>query len=650
MLKIIRDNLKYLSWILWATIAIFVLFIFADFGGGFMGTGGASTAAATVGGSQVSMHEFLRTYRQMQEQYRQAYGAQFTADVEKQLKLPLQALDKLVAQKVLLEEAKHLGFATSDRELRQAILDMKAFKEQDGSFIGEQQYAAVLRANDHTPESFEALLREELTVGKLTSALSQTVTVSDQEVEKSYRQQAERAKIRYFVVPSGRFTATASPAEVAAYFNAHKEEFRLPEQRVVDYLLVDNAKLAAGLNVSEADARAYYDQHKDEFNQEEQVHARHILILPNDKRTDAQAKALLEQAKAKLEKGADFAALAKELSEDPGSKDRGGDLGYFGRGRMVKEFEDAAFAAKPGEIVGPIKSEFGWHLIKVEDHRPGGLRPFEDVRLQIETRLRGERAQTAAEAKAGELSTALAKQSTVNLETLRAQAGTAGGCCEVGTTPPFGQNEFVPGFGRGGPFAAAAFAGATGKPSAPVKVARGYAILVVREVKAPRLPELAEAEARVRQTLEAQKREDLAMAEASRLKAELAAGKPMDEVAKGAGAQVQESQEFNRMGYIPGLGASPQIADAAFALEQGQFGGPVNTQQGPVVFQVTEHKRFDPADFAKQKDQIRSSLERDAVSKLLASLIEQKRQELKVTYDRRLLEQYGILDENGKQG
>lgn len=649
MLKIFRDNLKYLSWILWSFIAIFVLFIFADFGGGMFGGNGASSSAATVGSEKVTLNEFRRAYRQMEEQYRQAYGARFTPDLEKQLKLPLQALDRLVAQKVLLAEAKSLGLDTSDRELQKAILAMKGFKDKDGNFVGHEGYLAVLRGNDYTPEAFEEAMREELTVAKLTSALQQTVTVSDQEVEKTYREQNERAKVRYLVVPPGRFTVQATPAEVSAYFNAHREEFRLPEQRVVDYLLVDTAKLMPSVTVAEADARAYYDQHKDEFNQPEQVRARHILVQVTDPQGEAKARAVLEQAKERLAKGADFAALAKELSEDPGSKDRGGDLGFFGRGQMVKEFEDAAFGAKPGELVGPIKSSFGFHLIRVEEHRPGGQRPFADVRTQIENRLRSERAQQTAEAKAKDLAAALAKQSTLNLDALRAQASTAGSCCEAGTTPAFGRDDFVPGFGRSGPFAGAAFSLVPGKPSSAVRAGRGFAVLVVREIKPPRLPELQEAEARVRAAVEAQKRDELAVAEANRLKAGLAAGKSLDELAKGVGSTVQESQEFDRSGFIAGLGSSPQLAAAALALDQGQTGGPIKTAQGEILFQVSEHKRFDPADFAKNKPQVRTTLEREALGKLLSSLIEQRRQELKVNYDRRLLEQYGILEDQGKK-
>jgi peptidyl-prolyl cis-trans isomerase D len=652
MLKIFRDNLKYLSWILWTFVAIFILYIFADFGGGISNTGGRGSGyAARVGDQTVSMAEFKSENQALESQYRQMYGERFTPEFAKQMKLPVVALDRIIGKKILLVEADKMGLGTSDAELRQAILAVPAFKDEHGEFIGDSEYDRLLRDNGRVPEVFERDLREQLTIQKLTLAMKETVQVPDAEVEASYRAQSDKAKIRFVVLPAGRFQANVpapQPADVKTYFDAHREEFRLPEQRVIDYVLVDSGKVMQTTAVSDADAKAYYDGHTSEFVQEEQVRARHILLQVNDKRTEAQAMTEAQAIKARLQKGEDFAKIAAEKSEDPGSKAQGGDLGFFGRGRMIKEFEDAAFGAKPGEIVGPVKTSFGVHILKIEEHRPGGQRSFEDSKAAILNRLRSERAQTNAESKAREIHDRLAKESDLDLTKLRAGVGADIAVASVETTTPFGRDEPVPGIGRGTPFSSVAFGLEKGKVSDPIRVPRGWALLTVREAHPSRLPELAEAEAKVREAIARERGAAEATAQAQTARAALGAGKSLDDVAKGFGLEAHDSGEFGLTGFITGLGMDLQVNQAAFKLKAGEFGGPVPSPQGPVLFQVTERMGFDPAEFAKQKDQIRDGLVRDAVNKLLAALVEQRRQELKVTYDRTLLQQFGILDEENK--
>ncbi|MEO8503000.1 MAG: peptidyl-prolyl cis-trans isomerase [Acidobacteriota bacterium] len=651
MLKIIRTNLQYLRWILWLVVAIFILYIFADFGGGLSGMGRGSTYAAKVGDQTVSMAEFKAANQQLEQQYRQIYGEQFNADTAKQMRLPVQALDRVIAQKILLAEARKMGLATSDQELRHSILSMAAFKDESGAFIGDQAYHDLLVSNERNPEIFEREMRDQLTIEKLTQALQETVRIADVDVEKAYREQSDKAKIRFMVLAATRFQPVGAPAtaeQAKAYFEAHKESFRLPEQRIVDYVLVDGQKTMATTVVSDADAKAYYDQNTAEFAQEEQVRARHILLQVNDKRTEAQAMSQAQALLARLKKGEDFGKLAAEASEDPGSKTRGGDLGFFGRGRMIKEFEEAAFAAQPGEVVGPVKTSFGVHLIRVEEKKPGGQLTFEQAKPQILNRLRSERAQAATEAKAKELAAKLGKESDLDAAKLRSAIAADSAVATVETTAPFGRSEPVPGIGAGSPFASAAFALEKGKLSEPVRIPRGFALLTVREARPSRLPDFAEAETKVRAAIENERRNDLAMQQARDARAQLGDGKTLDEVGKGLGIDVRDSPEFGPTGFIAGLGLNPQVNEAVFALKQGEFGGPVATPQGPVIFQVAERKGFDPTDFAKQKEQLSTNLQREAANKLLASLVEQRRQELKVSYDRQLLQQFGVLDDEGK--
>ncbi len=644
MLKIFRDNLKYLSWILWLVIGIFIVFVFVDFGGGLSGTGGGQSAAATVGDRSVTYRDFEREYRRLENQYRQAFGEQFTPELADQLKLPLQALERLVDQALLLGEAEDLGLSASDAEVQEAILGIPGLKDSAGNFVGHDTYLQFLRMNGLDTREFERSVREELMLGKLQAIVAASVDIPDSEVEKSYREQAERAAIRYLQLPSSRYQAEVqnpAPAELATFFESRRDDFRLPEQRVVDYLLVDSVKIRAKMSFEPGELDRYYREHVADFAEPEQVRARHILLKVDDKRSAIQAERELANARQRLDRGESFEQLAGELSEDPGSKARGGDLGYFARGRMIKEFEEAAFGAEPNSIVGPIRTSFGFHLIQVLDKRAGGDRPFAEVEAQVRARLAAERADGEAERRAGELAARIEKEKLESEAQWQALAD--GDAVTFLTTPAFGKDDVVPGIGRGTAFSSSAFALETGKVSPPVKTPRGFALLRVKEVKAPRLPELADVEAKVRASWTREKMIDRAFAELSRARGELAAGKSLDDIAKSFGLEPRDSGEFGATGTVPGLGAVPEVGRLAMSLGVGQVGGPVRTPAGAVLFEVASRRSFDPAAFAAEKATTRANLERSEVNRLLGSLLDQKKREQKVNYDRPLLEQFGLL-------
>lgn len=644
MLKVFRDNLKNLAWILWVIIALFVLALAADFGSSVRG-GGNQATAAKVGKETVSLAEFQRHYRQMEDLYRRIYGDQLTPELEKQMRLPLQALDQAVNQKILLAEARRMGLTVTDAELRDRILEEPAFQDEQGHFVGEERYRQVLQANQLTPSSFEDEIREQLLLKKLIDALSANLYVSNDEIERAYREQVERAKIRYVQLPRSLFIqeAQVQPAELQAYFDAHKQEFRLPELRDAAYLLANGQQLASQVKLTDQELRSWYDAHKTEFTQEEQVHARHILVMVNDQRNDAQAQARINQAKTRLAGGADFAAVAKEFSDDTASKESGGDLGYFGRNRMVKEFEDAAFSAQPGKVVGPVKSSFGYHLIEVLDKRPGGTQTFEVVREQIRARLAAERAQQLAETKAKEIASRLAKDKPANADALRALAQQNPGVT-FAETGKIGAQSPVPGIGINPSFNTTAFALKKGQVSEAIQVPQGWAVLYLKDVFEPKTPTLAEVQPRVQAAVASQKLQQIVMRKLGDAKRQIAqGGKTLDQVAAELGAQVRESEEFGAQGgTIPGLGYSPEVAKAALALPKGQIGGPVADGQGAVLFQVTDRKGWDPKQFAANREQTRSNLLQQKLSRLQSALIEQRRRELGVEYDRRFLDQLGM--------
>ncbi len=636
MLKTFRDNLKYLSWVLWVVIAIFIGFVFVDFGGiSPVGPGGGATdTAASVGDQKITYPQFQRAYESQEAFLRRTYGDGFTSETARQMGLPLRVMNDLINTSILNAEARRIGLRVTDGEVQKAILEQTAFKDQDGRFIGEETYRNILRRAGYTPDSFESAIRGDLLTAKLQTILAESVYVSDSEIERAYRDQVESATIRYLQLPFDRFAdqLTADPAAVESYFAERREEFRLPEKRRVSYLLVDPLALEPTVAVSDDEIRAYYDANVEDYTQEERVRARHILLRVEDEAQAAAVEARLAAIRARIEAGEDFAALAAELSDDPSSKVRGGDLGFFGRGTMIGAFEDAAFGADPGELVGPIRTNFGFHLIEVLEKQPGGTQSLEEVRDEIYSTLVAERAADLAAARAEELAELVEREKPEDAAALEALAAAEQGFTFRGLEP-FARDAVVPGIGRATTFSTTAFELAVGESSAPVRVTDGWAILRLDEILPPRLPELDEVRREVESAVLSREQERAATRSLEEARQQLAGAATLEEVAAGLEVEVQEAGPFGNDGRVTTLGSQPALAAAALGLDTGDVGGPIRVDNNLILFEVTDRQRFDPQLFAAAREQTREELEGQRLQLLLASLIERRREEMGVTYD-----------------
>ncbi|MEP7010495.1 MAG: peptidyl-prolyl cis-trans isomerase [Acidobacteriota bacterium] len=644
MLKVLRENIKYLSWILWLIVIVFVLAIFLDFGR--VPSSGASdeAAAATVGGEHVTRAEVKRQFDLLEGQYRQIYGDQFSSELADQLGLPLQALNGAVNQKVLLAEAKRMGLAPTDQDLQKAILSIPGMKDDKGNFVGSDAYANVIRRGYRmTPSDFERMARDQIALERLNQVLRGTIYISDAELEQSYREQTEKAQIRYVLMPSNRYLQGEElpTPEVASYFAAHKEEYRLPEQRDIAFLLVDDGKMMGQAQVSDADVKTYYDAHLADYSHEAEVRARHILAMVNDQQNEAAAKAKIDAAQARIKGGADFGKVAQEISEDTGSKAQGGELGWFPKERMDPKFSEAAFSGAEGQVVGPVRSQFGYHLIQVEGRREGGTTPLAEVKSQIVFQLSGDRSKTESEAKAKRLAERLTKDKPKGPEALDDLARQDASLTYTASSR-FGRQEPIPGLGLAPELASSVFSLAKGGVTPALQVPRGWVIAYVKDVLPPKLPELAEVEPKIRLAAAREKQSRMAVEELTRAKQKLGGGETLDQVAAGLNLKVVDSPEFGATGAIPGLGNNPQLNKAALALEPGQTGGPIADPQGAVLFQLKSKKAFDPVEFAKQKDATRESLGREKTIRLLQALIDKRRQEIGVNFSRSYLQSLGI--------
>jgi peptidyl-prolyl cis-trans isomerase D len=296
--------------------------------------------------------------RRLDQRYSQIYGERWN-EIRNQVDLAGQTASFLIDRELQVTEAKNIGLTVTREELQEAILENPSFRNESGDFVGTDTYKRIIRAYFRiSPEAFEERLTEDLLIGKLNALAERNVWISDAEVEREYRRQRELSDLDVIQLRYEPFLAEVVITEdqARAAFATSSEDYRRDEERVIRYLLVETSRLRRTMPVEDADLRAFYDQHVEEFLEGEQASARHILIrlapdAPEVERGEAELRA--NGVASIALSGGDFAALVAAHSDDPGSKDLGGDLGWFGRGSMVPEFEDAVFSAKPGEIIGP---------------------------------------------------------------------------------------------------------------------------------------------------------------------------------------------------------------------------------------------------------------------------------------------------------
>ena len=364
-----------------AQIVLFLLVIpFAFFGlESYTRSIGGRDDVATVNGSPITQAEFAEELRRQQERLRAAFGPNIDAEALDTTESRLALLESLVSQRLVADAALRGGLSVSDDQLRETIAAVPAFQGESG--FSRSNYEALLRAQNMTPQTFEARLRHDLALAQLTEAVRGTAIASRTVTERLEAIQAERREVQEALVAAQPFLAQVkvSDAQVQAYYEANPAEFRVPERVRAEYLVLSAEALGRRDAVSEADLRAAYEARASQYRVDEQRRASHILL-----KTEEQAVKLAAEVR---ENPGRFAELARKHSQDPGSAASGGDLGFFGRGMMVPAFEEAAFRLQEGEISAPVKSEFGWHVIRVTGVQPAKVRPLAEVRAELAAEL-----------------------------------------------------------------------------------------------------------------------------------------------------------------------------------------------------------------------------------------------------------------------
>jgi peptidyl-prolyl cis-trans isomerase D len=633
MLHQMRRHMGWLKWSLGLVVLAFVIFYIPDFLRG-KDTGAASgDTVATVQGREITTADFRRSYDAQLQAYRDAYGGNVSEQLLKQLGIDQQILQQLVDQQVALTEAERLGITASDEEVRQRIFSAPAFQDK-GEFIGEQRYQQILLSERPplTPAEFERSVRDELVFNKLRSVVTDWLSITDKELERQYRLKNDKVKLATvtFIADTFRAEATASDAEVAAYFNAHQADFKIPEKRKVRFLLVDVEAIKARTNVPEANVERAYNDDIAQYTTPEQVRASHILLKTEGK-DDAAVKAKAEEVLKQAKAGADFAELARKYSEDDATAKNGGDLDYFPRGRMVNEFDQAVFALQPGQISDLVKTQFGYHIIKVVDKKPAKVSTFQDVRQQIVDQLGYE----TARAQAVDLAQTIAKE--VSKPSDLDKAATAHGLT-VQESGLFAANESILTMGSSPEAVSTAFEMKVGDVKGPMQTSRGYAFETLVSIQPPSMPKLEEVKDRVHDEVIKQKAREIARQKAEAIAAKVKTGGDFDKTAKAAGVEPKTTDLIARDAPIPELGIAPDAMDAAFKLPIGAVSDPITTDNGAVVFKVLERKEATADEWKANADAFRQEQITASRARFFNAYLGKARQGMKIEVNREALQ------------
>jgi peptidyl-prolyl cis-trans isomerase D len=379
-------------------------------------------------------------------------------------------------------------------------------------------------------------------------------------------------------------------AEVASHFEANKDTYRIPEKRKITYALIDLQGIRQRTNVSAQDIQRYYEDNQQQYSTPEQVRATHILLKTEGK-DDAAVKKQAEDLLAKVKGGGDFAALATKFSEDESSAAKGGELEPFSRGAMVKEFDDVAFALKPGETSGLVKSQFGYHIIRVLEKKPASARSLEESKVQIEEILKSERAQKEAERISTELAGKLTKPADLDTE-----------------SGFFGRDEPIVGIGMAPAVGNRAFEMKAGDVSEAIRAQNGFVFITVTGTQESRVPSLDEVKARVREDVQKTKAVEAARQKAAAVSAQLKGATDFTAAARTAGLEAKTTDLIVRGAAVPDVGMSPAVDAAAFALPQGGVSDPIVTDTGAVIVKVLEKKSPTADEVKTGRDAVKSEL------------------------------------------
>lgn len=559
LLSLMRKHAKsYLIKVLIAIIAIVFVFYF---GYSFRSEKGAKVAI--VNGELISGVEYRKAYRDMVNALQRQYGNLWSENLIEVFDLKNQALQQLIDEKLLSHEAQRVGLGVTEDEIQAEIMSYPAFQFQ-GRF-DERRYRAVLNQNRMAPEDFENTVRHVLLKDKISQLLTAFLPATEQELREYYTFQNREAKIQFvtFSPEAYKDSITFAPPQVETYFEEHQEDYRIPDQIRARYIEIGPEEFLDQTDVSSEEIRAYYEENLERYRMDKEIKARHILFKVAENADEQAVKAVENKAKDVLEKarkGEDFEELARTYSEGP-SREKGGDLGFFSSGQMVGPFEEVAFQMKAEEISDLVRTQFGFHIIKVEEVREARTKPLEEIRDEIEQTLRSLTAVDLAHEKALTLMDQMPYE--VNLETYAKEHGVTSH-----QTDYFSRKEDIPRIVGNDKLREVIFSLDPGTVSDVLEYENRFYLFQVADKKPAHLPELEDVAERVQEDLTLHLAREKARSEAEDLLKRLRQGGNWEDLVRETELTPETSDFFKRGESIEGIGRAPELQEAVFGLHE----------------------------------------------------------------------------------
>jgi peptidyl-prolyl cis-trans isomerase D len=564
------------------------------------GTGEAATdTVAKVGDQTVTLGEVRQQLAQIEQR--------------NQVPKPLeslyarQILNQLVFEKEIEYEAKRLGLTVSDQERADRIKQYVPGAFVNGSFVGMDRYSAEVQARFQlTVPVFEELIRQGLLEEKFRKRVTDGITVGPSELQDEFRYKNEKIKLNYAVIKPEELAAKINPtdAEIKAEYEKNKSRYQIPERRVVRYGLLDASKIQRNIQVSDDQLKVQYQNNIQQYQVPNRVHPEHILFMSVGK-TDAEvdeikknAEDVLKQAK----KGAKFEDLAKKYSEDPGSKDKGGDLGWITQGQTVPEFEKTAFGLDKGQISDLVKTQYGFHIIKVLDKETARTKTFDEVKDSLRAPMVLQQADQQAAAAADQLAKAIRQSNKVSLDDLAKQYQLT-----VSQTRPISATDPILELGNSKEVKDAIFRLRPNELSLPIRTDRGYVVLSVQQITPAHQGSLDEIREQAVNDLKQEEAGKLAKIKAEELAKRVKAGEKFEAAAKALGLEAKTSDLISRNDSIPGAASGKQLGEA-FQMKPGDVGAPMSLGSTWMVYRVETKEEPNPSDFEKQKKTLTEQL------------------------------------------
>ncbi|MFP4212764.1 MAG: SurA N-terminal domain-containing protein [Desulfohalobiaceae bacterium] len=596
MLEFMREHAS--SWVVKAMFGIIVLVFI------FWGVGGMQNdeqpVLATVNDKKILDRDFSQAYEREADSLRRNNSELSNSDLQR-MDLKRQVLDRMINNHLLRQKAQEWGLFVTSQEVRQTISSMEVFQGQ-GQDFDPQRYKAVLESNRMSPEQFEAQLGGDMLGQKLQDLILSPLEASEDQAKDFFRYLSTEARVEYLHLPWEDYLeqVSLSQEEIREYYEQNQDQFEEPARMQMRYLALTPEALARYQEVSDDEIQAYYEQNQDLFQQEERVKAGHILLKlePDAAQEDLeQARQELQELKDRIQAGEDFSELAQAYSEGP-SAIQGGELGWFGKGEMLQEFEEAAFALEAGEISEPVRTEYGLHLIQVQDQEQAGTQDLQEVREEVRDSLARDKAAQAME-------DLLDEALLLVLDTGSLQEAAEQLDLQVSESDWFSKKEGPQKLDLDQEQLEKLFALQEKEPTqSPLRIADGYLLAQKTGHKEPQVAPLEDVQPEIENRLREEKAKFLARGEAEKILQDLQQGET-DQYQE----QLQVSPAFTRQGRIPGLGQNQELVSQVFGSEPGQWlPSPYELDSGYVLARVEEFNQPSQEQWQASREYLVSSL------------------------------------------